>query len=115
MVTPFYNTNADKNTDPLWQSPEEPTYDFWGELTEAEEKDALKATLDRLILTAETKGDWRFYAELAVALNHKCWDASKHGNGYISWVFQHYYEKVADMAYSNLNEEDQSRYFDFTD
>lgn len=87
---------------------------FWQDFTIAEQIDkGVEDTFKRAF--KEWKSDYKYITELALVLNHKCWQHYKNGNKRVSNLYSRLYDEVNDYAITTLKGNELTYYFNITD
>ena len=85
---------------------EEFTTTFWSDFTIADAFgiNAVKDTFKRAF--EEWRDDYRYLTDLAIVLNHKCWQHYENGNAKMSQLYQDLYYEADGYALDNLKGEE---------
>lgn len=75
--------------------------------------EAIKDTFDRAF--KEWGENVQYIAELAIVLNHKCWDYYFKSNEKYSRLYADLYHQINDYAYEHFEGDDIQFYFSVTD
>lgn len=88
---------------------------FWDDFSIADRfgEKAVKDTYDRAF--KEWKSNCRYVTELAMVLNHKCWEHYGNHNINMSRLYSDLYDRTADWCLDNLKDKELEYYIKTTD
>lgn len=92
----------------------EPCTTFWQDFTIADrfvdvEKDPIGDTYKKALEYA--KLDYKYFTELVLVLNHKCWQHHGEGNIKLSKLYSDLYYKTDDLFYETFEDAEARRYY----